>query len=65
MEEVYGRLLNATEGVIFGAIFVLIYWLFGAILKVVKKKDIRTSNGYVIALLMGFLSRHILIATVT
>lgn len=38
MEELYGRLLNPTEGVIFGAIYVSIYWIFGAILKVVKKK---------------------------
>jgi hypothetical protein len=56
------RLKNAAEGLIFGLIFAGLFWLLGAIVKSITGKEIRGGNGYAIAIVLGFLSRHALIA---
>lgn len=59
------RLNNATEGLIFGLIFAGLFWLLGLIIKAITGKEIRTSGGYAVAVVLGFLSRHALITVLT
>ena len=59
------RLWNAGEGLIFGLIFAGIYWLLGLIIKAITGKEIRTGNAYGVAIVLGFLSRHLLITTLS
>ena len=59
------RLWNAGEGLIFGLIFAGIYWLLGLIIKAITGKEIRTGNGYTVAIVLGFISRHFLITTLS
>ena len=59
------RLWNAGEGLIFGLIFAGIYWFLGLIIKAITGKEIRTGNAYGVAIVLGFLSRHLLITTLS
>jgi hypothetical protein len=59
------RLWNAAEGVICGLIFAGLFWLLGAIIKSIMGKEIRTGTGYAVAVVLGFLFRHLMIAVLT
>ena len=59
--ELGKRLWNAGEGLIFGLIFAGIYWFLGLIIKAITGKEIRTGNAYGVAIVLGFISRHLLI----
>jgi hypothetical protein len=59
------RLKNAAEGLIFGLLFAGLFWLLGLIIKIITGKEIRTSGGYGVAIVLGFLTRHALIAVLT
>ena len=63
--ELGKRLWNAGEGLIFGLIFAGIYWLLGLVIKVTTGKEIRTGNGYSVAIVLGFISRHLLITALS
>ena len=55
------RLKNAAEGLIFGLIFACLFWFLGFIIKRITGKEIRTSAGYVVVIILGFLSQRILL----
>jgi hypothetical protein len=59
------RLINAAEGIIFGLIFAGLYWIVGFVVKRLTGKEIRTNVGYLIAVVLGFLSRRTLIVLLT
>jgi hypothetical protein len=63
--ELGKRLWNAGEGLIFGLIFAGIYWLLGLIIKAITGKEIRTGTGYTVAVVLGFISRRVLITTLS
>jgi|SaaInlV_100m_DNA_3_1039692.scaffolds.fasta_scaffold283700_1 hypothetical protein len=63
--ELGKRLWNAGEGLIFGLIFAGIYWLLGLVIKATTGKEIRTGNGYSVAIVLGFISRHLLITALS
>ena len=59
------RLKHAAEGLIFGLTFAGLFWLLGFIIKTITGKEIRTSTGYGVAIVLGFFSRHALIVILT
>ena len=61
MNETSARLGGLIESLIFVIIFVVIYWLFGFIIKKIFNKEIRNSAGYTICVVGGFLAKRFLI----
>jgi len=62
---VENRLKHAAEGLIFALTFAGLFWLLGFIIKKITGKEIRSSTGYVVAMVLGFLSRRALIIILT
>jgi hypothetical protein len=60
-----GRLGHAIEGLVFGVIFAGLYWVLGAIIKSITRKEIRTGSGYAIAVVLGYIFRRFLLITLT
>ena len=63
--EMGKRLWHAGEGITFGIIFAGIYWLLGLIIKVITGKEIRNGTGYTVAVVLGFISRRVLITNLS
>ena len=55
------KLKHLIEGAIFVLFFLAIYWFIGFIINKIFNREIRTTTGYTICVVGGFVSRRFLI----
>ena len=53
------RLANALEGLIFGLVFGVIAWFIAFIVRKVSGKNVGSRTYYAVAIIVGFLFRHL------